>query len=75
MSHTIRRGLRFCSAAAESPSRAAAPGAKFCTNTSVWSSSRATTSPAARLLRSSAKLSLEWFTHTKCEHNPLTQLS
>ncbi len=70
----ISRGNRSRSASAPSPSRSAAPGAKFCTNTSARSSRRSTVA-RVRALRSSAIASFERFSHTKWLDSPCTALS
>ena len=57
---------------APSPSRSTAPGARFCTNTSAFSISLARISPAAGCFTSSARLSFERFTQTKCDDSPFT---
>lgn len=75
MSTAISRGWSPHSVAASSPSRAAAPWARFCTNTSASATRRRTTSSPRGSFRSRAMDSLPRLHHTKCEASPAAAVS
>src|SRR3954469_1222885 len=76
MSHTMMPGLFSDRVSNESPSRAAAPGARFCTTISACSWMRRFKIVwASGCLTSRVKLSLDRFVQTKCDATPRTRSS
>src|SRR6478672_1189081 len=76
MSQTISPGLSVASAACDTPSRAAAPGARFCTTTSACSTiSRLRIACPSLCLTSSVRLSFDRLVQTKCDARPMTRSS
>src|SRR6478735_10342041 len=76
MSQTMMPGFAADSASYDNPSRAAAPGARFCTTTSASSLiSRLRMICASGCFTSSVRLSFERLVQTKCDARPRTRSS
>src|SRR5678816_1574272 len=76
MSQTMTACFSLESSACDTPRRAAAPGARFCTTTSDRSTiSRLRIACPALCLTSSVRLSFDRLVQTKCDASPLTRSS